>query len=57
MFAGEARRSGDTLLNSGRTGSSVRPVLKLRREEPAETETEVGDAGCWRWWVNRTVDR
>lgn len=47
MFAAEARKSGDTLLNFGQTANSVRPVLKLRREQLAETETEVGE----RWML------
>lgn len=46
MFAAEARKSGDTLLNFGQTEMSTRSVLKLRREQPAETQTEVGDDGC-----------
>lgn len=45
MFAAEARTSGDTSLNSGQTANSERPVLKLRREQLAETETNVG--GRW----------
>lgn len=54
MFAAEARKSGDTSLNFGQTANSVQPVLKLRREQLAETETEVGER--WMlltcWWIN-----
>lgn len=47
VFAAEARTSGDTLLNYGQTANNVRAVLKLRREQLAETETEVGE----RWML------
>lgn len=51
VFAAEARTSGDTSLNSGQTANSERPVLKLRREQLAETETKVGER-----WMLELVD-
>lgn len=51
VFAAEARTSGDTSLNSGQTANSERPVLKLRREQLAETKTKVGER-----WMLELVD-
>lgn len=48
----EARTSGDTLLNYGQNKRTLRSLLKLRHEQLAETETEVGDAGCSCWWID-----